>query len=100
MRGMGYILTVCVTAACVALSLVTGCAVSTDQSATQPIDGLHAQDTLSHFGRIVVQQDDPIPSVLFLVDGESEPDRFTVARAAKIKRGHGFTWSPGTRPLA
>ena len=46
MRGMGYILTVCVTTACVALSLVTGCAVSTDQSATQPIDGLHAQGTV------------------------------------------------------
>jgi penicillin V acylase-like amidase (Ntn superfamily) len=38
MRRMGYILTVCVS-----LLLVTGCAVSTDQSATQPIDGLDGQ---------------------------------------------------------
>ena len=40
MRVMGYIVTVCV-----ALLLVTGCAVSTDQSATQPIAGLCAQGT-------------------------------------------------------
>ena len=41
MRRMGYILTVCVS-----LLLVTGCAASTDQSATQPIDGLDAQGTV------------------------------------------------------
>jgi penicillin V acylase-like amidase (Ntn superfamily) len=41
MRRIGYMLTVCV-----ALALVTGCAVSTDQSATQPIDGLYTQGTV------------------------------------------------------
>ena len=45
MREMGYILTVCV-----ALSLVTGCAVSTDKSATQPMDGLSSQGTVRGTG--------------------------------------------------
>lgn len=50
MRRMGYMLTVCVTTACVALALVTGCTVSTDQSAAQPIDGLYAQGTVRQRG--------------------------------------------------
>ena len=41
MRGIGYFLNVCVTTACVALYLVTGCAVAAGPGATQPIDGLH-----------------------------------------------------------
>jgi len=50
MRGMGNILTVCVTATCVAVSLVTGCAVPTDPSATQPVVGFHAPGTDQHQG--------------------------------------------------
>ncbi|HUS84924.1 MAG TPA: linear amide C-N hydrolase [Anaerolineales bacterium] len=50
MRGMGYILTVCMTTICVALSLNTGYAISADQSATQPIDGLYAQGTVRQRG--------------------------------------------------
>lgn len=46
MRGMGYMLTVCVTTACVALALVTGGAVSTDSS----VEGLYVQGTVRERG--------------------------------------------------
>ncbi|MGD9001183.1 MAG: linear amide C-N hydrolase, partial [Anaerolineae bacterium] len=45
MREVGHMLRVYVTTACVALTLVTGGAVSTDSGATQPVDGLYAQGT-------------------------------------------------------
>jgi len=80
MRGMGYILTVCV-----ALLLVTGRVVSTDQSATQPIDGLCAQGTVRGRGTCGT---DLCPSTLSSVGSGSSCSTFMLRTDDAFLIGH------------
>ena len=50
MRARSYILNVCVAAACMAFFLATGCANSTDQNITQPIESPYTQGTAREVG--------------------------------------------------
>ncbi len=91
MRGMGYILT-----ACVALLLVTSCAVSTDQSTMQPIDGLYAQGSAQERGS---SGSDLPPPALPSVGSGSSCSTFVLRTDDAFLIGHNLdqSWeTPGT----